>query len=287
MQRWLSKKLSAAQHVADELRDVPGVLAVGLGGSLARGRGKPDSDIDLGIYYDPRNPPEIGELRHVAAEVDDSGSGDAITDFGGWGPWINGGAHLSVDGERMDWLYRDLDKVTTILDQCERGEIRRYAQPGHPHGFHTHIYLGEVHHNRILFDPTGVLASLKGRLVPYPQRLKDALISTYGWQAGFALLVSEKSVGRGESAYVAGCFFESIYCLVQVLFALNESHYVNEKGALAETESFELSPERFAEVAGSVLARPGETPAALRDSLASLRALGDEVARLKHSFGVA
>lgn len=41
-------------EMAHELAHVPGVRAVALGGSRARGTHRPDSDVDLGLYYDRR-----------------------------------------------------------------------------------------------------------------------------------------------------------------------------------------------------------------------------------------
>ena len=37
--------------ITEGLRNVPNVIAVVLGGSYARGFARPDSDIDIGIYY--------------------------------------------------------------------------------------------------------------------------------------------------------------------------------------------------------------------------------------------
>ena len=37
--------------VADRLAEIPGVIAVALGGSRARGAERPDSDWDLALYY--------------------------------------------------------------------------------------------------------------------------------------------------------------------------------------------------------------------------------------------
>ena len=269
--------LELAFHVAERLDRVDGVLAVVLGGSLARGVAKANSDIDLGIYYRSDRPPELKVLRELAAAIDDSGAGDAVTDFGGWGPWIDGGAWLRVQGRPLDWIYRDLDKVEGVLGRSLQGHVERHAQPGHPHGFHAHIYLGEVFYCRALYDPNGVVERLKGRLEPYPPKLRQALIDTYLWQAEFALSVSEKAAARGESPYVAGCFFECAYCLVQVLYALNGRYYVNEKGAVGETATFALRPARFAETVYEVLAAPGATSEALHGSLAKLRALVGEV----------
>ena len=119
-----------------------------------------------------------------------------------------------------------------------------------------------------------------GRLEPYPPKLRQALVDTYLWQAEFALSVGEKAAARGESPYVAGCFFECVYGLVQVLYALNGRYYVNEKGAVGETASFARRPARFAETVNEVLAAPGATSGALQESLNKLRALVNEVKAL-------
>src|SRR5262245_738211 len=98
-----------AERLAQRLAATRGVVAVVLGGSRARGDTGPDSDVDLGLYYDPERPLDVPALRRLAAEVDDRGAPEAITEPGEWGPWINGGAWLQVEGHRVDWLYKDLD----------------------------------------------------------------------------------------------------------------------------------------------------------------------------------
>ena len=46
-------------HIVQRLRRVEGVVGIVLGGSRARGTHTPDSDIDLGLYYDPAFPPHL------------------------------------------------------------------------------------------------------------------------------------------------------------------------------------------------------------------------------------
>ena len=58
------------RSMADELSRVPGVHAVALGGSRARGTHRPDSDIDLGLYVD--------------SDVDRAGIGRAIAAIRGF-----------------------------------------------------------------------------------------------------------------------------------------------------------------------------------------------------------
>ena len=84
-----------AQRIADQLGRIDGVVAVALGGSRARGTARADSDIDLGVYYRPAQRPSVQALRRLAAEIDDRHQPDLVTDYGEWGPWINGGAWLT------------------------------------------------------------------------------------------------------------------------------------------------------------------------------------------------
>jgi len=52
---------------------------------------------------------------------------------------------------------------------------------------------------------------------------------------------------------VVGCLFRCAACLVQVLYALNERYFVNEKGSARAADSFPFHPAGF----GEILDRPG------------------------------
>lgn len=168
----MAPTLRQAEEIAGRLGEVPGVSAVALGGSWARGEAHPDSDVDLGIYYKSNDPPKVEDLRRLSQELDDRHLPDLVTAFGEWGPWIDGGGWLRIQDQPVDWLYRDAGKVAGVIERCQRGETACHYQPGHPHGFHEHIYLGEVHHCRILYDPEGLLRDLKSSVATYPQELK-------------------------------------------------------------------------------------------------------------------
>jgi hypothetical protein len=266
-----------AQRVADQLGRIDGVVAVVLGGSHARGEARPDSDIDLGIYYRPNRPPSVAALRALAQELDDRHPPDAATEFGAWGPWINGGAWLQIARQRIDWLYRDLDLVARVIDGCRAGRTTCYYQPGHPAGFHDHIYMGEVHYCRPLSDPGNALATFKALTVPYPPLLKRALIDTYLWEADFSLAIARKPAARGDVFFVDGCLFRVVACLVQVLFALNERYVINEKGALPAVAALPLHPPGFVLAVEKRLARPGGDVVALLESLEGLSACVEAV----------
>jgi predicted nucleotidyltransferase len=257
--------LELAQQIANRLGEIDGVIAVVLGGSRSRGDASPDSDIDLGIYYRPENRPSLEMLQTLSAELDDSGQITA-TDFGGWGPWINGGGWLTVNGQRVDWVYRDLQKVERVIEDCHAGRITVDVQPGHPYGFYNHIYMGEVFYCQPLFERDDTLAKLKALTVPYPPAMKAALVQSL-WQSSFALQTTIKAAARGDVFHVTGSLKHCAGVLVQALFALNERYYINEKGAIKTIETFPLHPDNFAERINGVLGGIGTTSTELYASV--------------------
>jgi predicted nucleotidyltransferase len=266
--------------MTERLQAVDGVVAVALGGSRARGRADSGSDVDLGLYYRRRLPPAVDQLRAVAAELDDNHPEAAATELGAWGPWIDGGAWLVVGGRRVDWIYREVERVESFVDACLRGEVTSAWQPGHPLGFHSHIYAGEVHCALPLADGEGVLAALKARTATYPPRLRRALQRDFLWQAAFALEVAAAGSARCDVLHVVASLTQCAGALVQVLLALNERYYVGEKRALDEVATLALVPSGFAAAVRDVLAEPGRAPAALAEGVRRMEALMSEVKAL-------
>jgi predicted nucleotidyltransferase len=275
----LDANIRLAEDIARRLGGVPGVAAVALGGSRARGEAHPDSDIDLGVYYRTDDPPAIEDLRRLAQDLDDRHMPDLATDIGAWGPWINGGGWLQVAGRPVDWLYRDAAKVWATVERCLGGQTACHYQPGHPHGFHEHIYLGEVFHGRILHDPEGLLRELKGAVETYPPKLKREIVRRYLWEAGFFLEIARKPAARGEAYYVSGCLFRGVSCMVQALFAANGRWFLNEKGSVGAVDSFAKRPEGFSAAASRLLGCPGHDAKALTESVSRYEALLGEVCR--------
>ncbi len=96
--------------LVDMLSGIDGIEAIALGGSYARGRARPDSDLDVGLFYDEDKPFAISEICAVAEKLNDRPN-PVVTDFGEWGPWVNGGAWLTIREQRVDLLYRSLDQI--------------------------------------------------------------------------------------------------------------------------------------------------------------------------------
>ncbi|WP_224245501.1 nucleotidyltransferase domain-containing protein [Hyalangium gracile] len=226
--------------MVDALRPVSGLSAIVLGGSRGRGTAGPASDYDIGLYYEPEAPIDVEALRSAIVPLVDDPSA-TVTRIGEWGPWINGGGWLRIDGAKVDLLYRDLGRVRAVIAEARQGRFTMNYQVGHPHGFCSAIWMGEVATCRPLFDPAGLIAALKGETWPYPKALKDALVARFGWEVDFAIDNAELAARRGERTHIAGCAYRALCCLAQVLFALNGRYLINEKGAVPEAATYPIT----------------------------------------------
>ncbi|MAT41395.1 MAG: DNA polymerase subunit beta [Anaerolineaceae bacterium] len=271
---------SLIQNIVNEVKNVSGVKAVVLGGSRARGTHHAASDIDLGIYYDTRQPLNLNELAKVAAKLDDGNRTDLITPIGGWGPWINGGGWLRIQSVPVDFLYRDLDKVNTVINTCLEGKIETFYQPGHPHGFISSIYLGETAICQPLWDPEGLIKKLKSKVTPYPLALQKAVIQNFWWEIDFSIEIAKKSIAKADVTYAAGCCFRSVMCILQVLFAINKEHWLNEKGAVASANHFKIKPDFFQSRVEEIFTSLSAKPETISRSVALLKELSTEMTDL-------
>ncbi|MFF7587579.1 nucleotidyltransferase domain-containing protein [Kitasatospora purpeofusca] len=256
------------EAMADRLAGVPGVVGVVLGGSRARGEHTPGSDWDLGLYY--RAGLDLDALRALA------GPGTEVAGPGGWGPWVDGGAWLTVEGlGRVDWILRDLDRVDRVRADCLAGRYEVGVQAGHPLGFWSPCYVGELALGVVLADPTGALTERRTAYAHYPEPLRAALTGS-AWEAGFLLDGAAKGAARGDTLYVALCLARAVGVLVQALYAADRRWCLNEKGALAVAETLPTAPPGFGPRARALLAAPGGDPAALTATVAAARALVED-----------
>jgi predicted nucleotidyltransferase len=267
-------------HIVERLAAVPGVAAIALGGSRARGWHSLDSDYDVGLYYRASAPIDLARLDEVAAALDDDRRRGLMSPFGGWGAWVDGGAWLKIEGGAVDLLYRNLDRVDVAIEAAQRGEFETAYHVGHPHAFLSTIYAGEVAICRPLRDPAALLAARKAKLVPYPAALKRGLVRRFLDEAGFTLLIAKKGAARGDAVYVSGCAFRIAACLCQAIFALNGEWLINEKGAAARAGAFALAPAGFAARLNAIASSLGPSPDSLQLSLKALEELLAETGRL-------
>ncbi len=233
--------------LVEKVARVPGVTAVTLGGSRARGMARPDSDWDIGLYY--RGSIDTDAVR----ELDYAGH---VTEPGEWGRIVNGGAWLQVERERVDLLYRDLDVVEHWIAEADAGcfEIDRVG--GHVAGLPTYVLAGELALGTVL----------RGSL-PRPSfssPLRRAAPPRWEGDAAFSLLVAEQHAVRGDAAGCAGLLARAVMAAAHARLAGHGTWALNEKGLVSRAGLDE---------AAEILAAVGWTPQRLQDSVASMRHL--------------
>lgn len=229
----------------DRVADVPGVVAVALGGSRARGAARPDSDWDFGLYY--RDAIDTDAIRAL-------GYRGEVVEPGAWGRIVNGGAWLEVDGERVDLLYRDLAVVEHWTAEAEAGRYEVDQVGGHIAGLPTYILAGELALGQVL----------RGALPrpTFPAELRHTAPPRWNGDAAFSLLVAEQHAARGDAAGVAGLLARAVIAAAHARLAARGVWMLNEKGIIARAGL---------EEAGEVLTAVGWTQRRLAESIARMR----------------
>lgn len=231
--------------ISKELKSVPGVVGVVLGGSRARGTNHPSSDIDIGIYYDESEGFKVSEVSRIATKIDDEHRENIVTSLGEWGPWVNAGGWLVIDGYHVDFIFRDIKRVSHVIDDCLNGKVYPNYQTGHPHAYLNVMYMGELAVSKILNDSKDIISNLKAKAAPYPRNLKNAIFEYFLFEASFSLMLGKSNIDKDDISYVCGHCFRSISCLNQVIFALNEEYCINEKKAVKMIEGFKIKPQDY------------------------------------------
>lgn len=232
-------------EITTELKGIPGIVGIVLGGSRARGTNHQDSDIDIGIYYNESEGFKVSEIDKIATKLDDEHRINLVSSLGEWGPWVNAGGWLVIQGYRVDFIFRDVKRVSKVIDDCLNGKISSNYQTGHPHAYLNSMYMGEVAICKILDDPKNKITELKEKTIPYSENLRNAIIGWYMFEASFSLMFAKSNIDKDDISYVCGHCFRSISSLNQVLFALNNEYCINEKKAVKMIDAFKTKPQNY------------------------------------------
>jgi hypothetical protein len=239
------------EFIAPQLAAIPGVVAVTLGGSRATNTAAEDSDWDFGLYYRKRLDP---------ADVLALGWPGRVFAPGEWGRIVNGGAWLTIDGKKVDLIYRDLDEVLRWTDAAEEGQFEIQREVGYVAGIATYILAGELALGRVLI---GDLPRPR-----FPPKLRQAAPAAWFRLAAGALHFAEVHAGRGDTAACLANLCQAVLAAAQ--------------GRLAAAGQWMLNEKRLVDRAGlgSVQERLGQPDRDLPQLVGDVRALlgvGDNV----------
>ncbi|WP_221175433.1 hypothetical protein [Brevibacillus panacihumi] len=180
----------------------------------------------------------------------------------------------------MDFLFRDVKRVSQVMDDCLMGKVSPHYQTGHPHAYINVMYMGEISICKVLSDPTNQIAELKAKTMPYPKPLQDAVIGYFMFESSFSLLLAEKNLDKDDISYIAGHAFRSISCLNQVIFALNGEYCINEKKAVRMIEGFHTKPNDYKKKIDQIITLISSNQDRTKEGIEILQALISETERL-------
>jgi hypothetical protein len=232
--------------LAERLAAIPGVVAVTLGGSRAEGTERPDSDWDFGLYY-------RGAIDVEA--VAGFGEGEVFQP-GEWGRLLNGGAWLTIAGERVDLIYRDLDEVKHWVAEAEAGRFVRDHVEGFVAGLPSYVLAGELALGRVL---SGELPRRE-----FPAALRESAPPVWLGSVDHSLGSAATAARRGRVAETAGMLAKAAIAAGQAILAGRGEWTLSEKVIL------ERAGLRRAD---TILASLGDRPDALGRAVDSMRTL--------------
>jgi hypothetical protein len=273
--------------MAFELSEISGIESVVLGGSYARGTARPDSDLDLGLYYSDAAHPDLEMIRAIAEKFSLPNHPPTVTGFYEWGPWVNGGAWIHTAVGKVDLLYRNLDQLQRVIEESQAGIYHHHFYQQPTFGFVSVIYLAETKSCLSLYDRQNLLTEFKRCVEIYPSRLQEKLVLESLWTAEFAFVHAAGFAQRGDIFNTVGCLGRIAFMLVQALFALNFEYYFGDKGSVEATDRFSLKPERFSSRLQGVLALRMATPDELKSATQRMHHLWQEVVGLTEGRYVA
>ena len=242
--------MQSVRELAGRLSKIPGVAAVALGGSGAGGTAIADSDWDFGLYY--RDEIRADDVRALGYE-------GTVVEAGEWGRLLNGGARLTVEGQRVDLLYRDLDVVQHWLNEAEAGRYELDLVEGYLAGMASYVLVGELAQAEVL---AGELPRPE-----FPDALRLAAPGRWLGSAARSLEVADAAAARHDVVACAGLLAKAAIEAAQA--------------ALAERGEWALSERGIVRRAGlgsrvvAILAAPGDRPFELARAVTAMRgALG-------------
>jgi hypothetical protein len=234
------------EYLAARLAAIPGVVAVTLGGSRATNTAVDGSDWDFGLYYrgrlDPADIAALGWPGHVFAP-------------GEWGRIVNGGAWLTVDGTKVDLIYRDLNDVEHWTAAAEGGEFEIQREVGYVAGIATYVLAGELALGRVLAGELPRPA--------FPPKLRQTAPAAWSRLAAGAMHFADVHAGRQDR----------VACLANLCQAVLAAA----QGRMAAAGEWVLNEKRLAERAGlrDVQERLGQPERSLGTLVSDVRACLD------------
>lgn len=214
-----------------------GRVAIGIAGSVGKGRIDKYSDIDFRLYFDKWvDGDKLKKLNKAIV--------DAIAEYAK--------EEVKVDG----YFPREIAYINKTVDEWQSGKGVTPSLIWTIWGYHP---MTDLINQYIVYDSDGLIKGWQDKLEKYTDELKFAVIdkhmlSAFYWRDDYHYF---NKVQRGDVVYAVGIASKVVHNLIQVLFAVNEVYYVGDGKNVEYLRDFKLIPKGFIDKIQKVLL-PGD-----------------------------
>jgi hypothetical protein len=257
---------------------VRGDYGIALGGAHAKGAADPQSDLDL--YLFARQILPEAERKRLCQQF--PARLESVTCWGADDPFVQAGTDFYLNGLKVECWLRNIDYISSIIEECQAGVVKRELVTWTVTGFYNHCALSDLHHMIPVDDPAGILEGWQAAVRVYPAPLRKSILNTHMqaarfWRGNFHY---HSAVQRGDVIYVMSIVHQVIHNLIQVLFALNRAYFPGDKKLHAALERLEKQPANFSARIERLMLPGAGTPDTLTRQRDELYAVLDEVEAL-------
>jgi hypothetical protein len=262
----------ALQPVVAAISKVPGVCAIGLGGSRSLGTELTGSDYDVIIFSD-----SDVELNHVAVrEAVEALGGEMKTSRRLPGKSLLG--ELTIGDAKVELFFRKIDAISREIAAAREGRFSRVFNPLHVVGFVSTITISYATYCVPIWDPENRLKQLAASALPYPDALRKQMIKIFFAEAKVALSFVGKVRSVVDVPHVAALYARVIASWSLVLFAFHRRYPIIDKGGRHVVAGLPQTPANYIFRTNAILR--AATAGDLEGAYGEARRLHDEIVAL-------
>lgn len=243
----IKKFEKAAQRVADLYSELPEVVAIVIGGSLARRYTDLVSDIEMYVYYE-RNLPSKTEIKAILNKLNAKLTRSKKLHW--YHPAWGYHTFFAFNGIKFELGYRDIHEIFVRMKNFKSSLILpKHGIHDTPFGHYESGVASCVTECRVLIDKKNQIKELKEYLSDYSKsKIRDETFKYYIKDAKTILSVKAKYAAlRNDDYNFNACIARAIRSLVISLFALNSTYYPGDKWNKRYLCRFKLLPKNYEE----------------------------------------
>ncbi|MFZ4551318.1 MAG: hypothetical protein ACOYNB_05790 [Aquabacterium sp.] len=242
-----------------------GIEAISIGGSRALGLASATSDFDIVLHTRDANCFANNDLIKALEQL---GEGCKLTKTP---------ALISAEkgGQKFEFFLKDLPSIERDVEQARQGKFKWFIKPLFPHGDLSTTPLAHLAHLDCMFDRSGALKRVRDAVTPMPPALVTSLLQYFSVQMDITVIHALKVNKYADLQYLVALSSQFVFFFDILMFALNDTYPVLEKGGARLVQRLPKLPEQYADALRVLL--PVDGTLSLDEAHTAMQALNTQV----------